>query len=1352
MKRKLRKNINGILVFLLILSNFFATPFIQVKAATDEVIFTEGFETGTKSGYGNSAVKLSSGDWYFESALIDGSSSDKFNGKKAARTQKPAAIYMTFDVTDVKDFKFKYATFGTSDKVNSWTVLKSTDSGSSWVSIDTSSTITGTLTESTISVNQQGKVRFKIAVSAGTGTNTRLNIDDVTLTKISAVVPPVDDTTPPTVTANPTGGTYTSEQSVTLTASEAATIYYTLDGADPTTTSTKYTQPINISNTTTLKFMAIDTAGNQSTISTERYILEIIDITPPTVSANPKGGSYTSEQSISLSASELATIYYTLDGTNPTVTSSIYSEPITISSSKTLKFIAVDTAENQSTVYTETYTIDLDTPAVTADKDALAISYGDGDISNSVTKNITLPVTGQNGSTITWSSNDLAVVTNDGLVTRPSYGTGDKTVTLTATIQKGTASATKPFTITVKQSLPYNAIFIEGFESSLKTAFTSGTVTLPSGDWTLDEALIGNLGNDKKNGNWSVRARSNSFYMNFDVSNVKDVIFSHANYGSDKGARWILLKSIDEGVNWVEISSSTTITETLSPITIPVNQLGKVRFKVQTIGSSTQRINFDDFVVIQMEQGPLAPIVNPVTDADTQITGSSEPASTVTAKVNEIIIGGTTTSNDGAFSITIPKQQAGTVISLIANNSNGIESNSVDITVSDATPPPAPFINPVKNTDVNITGTAEIGSNVIAKVDGEIIGTSTSNNLGQFTISIAQQPASTTIVFTAIDSSQNESIPTEIIVENDTRVALGWTEDTSSVIFTSGKWYLASNPKFTDESLIYSVENGVTAELTFYGSGIRWIALTSPFYGLADVYIDGEFVKQVNLYSSKTLYSQLVFEELNLEKRIHTIKLINKGIPGDLLGKGTNINIDAFNIFEDRDPIKPETPTTLIGKTSSNKVILSWNSSKDIDLKGYNIYRSLDNETFVKLNSLLLSSPNFVDDSTEYGKNYFYKITAIDTADNESESSLSIGVYVTDPATSWTEDSSSFITTTGKWNSATNTKFTDYSLVYSGQSGASAELTFFGSGIRWFALTSPNYGLADVYIDDKFVKQVNLYSSKTLYSQLVFEELELVKGIHTIKLVNKGTLGDLLGKGTNINIDALDIFEDKDPKKPETPTSLIGRTSSNIVILSWNSNKDLDLMGYNIYRSLDNETFVKLNSLLLTSLNFMDDSTEYGKNYFYKITAVDTAGNESDSSSTIGVYVADPATSWTEDSSSLISITGKWKSANNPTFTDNSLIYSGQSGATAEFTFYGSGIRWFALTSAYYGLVDVYIDGEFVKEVNLYSINTLYKQLVFEEINLEKGIHTIKLVNKGVRGALLGKDSNINIDALDVIN
>ncbi|PKL73509.1 MAG: hypothetical protein CVV29_03130 [Methanobacteriales archaeon HGW-Methanobacteriales-2] len=175
------------------------------------------------------------------------------------------------------------------------------------------------------------------------------------------------DFTAPTVQASPNTGTYNTVQSVTLTADEPTTIYYTTNGTEPTSSSTQYTGPININTTTTLKFMAIDTAGNQGTTQTETYT---IDTTAPTAQANSVGGNYDNAQTITLTTNEPATIYYTTDSTTPTSSSTQYTTPININTTTTLKFMAIDAAGNQGTVQAETYNIKSDvyvqiTPSIT---------------------------------------------------------------------------------------------------------------------------------------------------------------------------------------------------------------------------------------------------------------------------------------------------------------------------------------------------------------------------------------------------------------------------------------------------------------------------------------------------------------------------------------------------------------------------------------------------------------------------------------------------------------------------------------------------------------------------------------------------------------------------------------------------------------------------------------------------------------------------------------------------------------------------------------------------------------------------------------------------------------------------
>src|SRR3989337_684289 len=81
------------------------------------------------------------------------------------------------------------------------------------------------------------------------------------------------DTIPPAVTPSAEGGTYTSSQSVKLTANESARIYYTTNGANPTTASSVYTTPIIVSTSLTLKYFAVDGAGNASSIQTQTYVI-----------------------------------------------------------------------------------------------------------------------------------------------------------------------------------------------------------------------------------------------------------------------------------------------------------------------------------------------------------------------------------------------------------------------------------------------------------------------------------------------------------------------------------------------------------------------------------------------------------------------------------------------------------------------------------------------------------------------------------------------------------------------------------------------------------------------------------------------------------------------------------------------------------------------------------------------------------------------------------------------------------------------------------------------------------------------------------------------------------------------
>lgn len=136
-----------------------------------------------------------------------------------------------------------------------------------------------------------------------------------------------------------------------------ATIYYTTDESDPATSNTRvpYTGSFTLTKTTTIRACAEYGEMDRSDEADSKTVT--LKTGNPTFS--PEGGTYTSAQSVTIScANEGATIYYTLDGSDPTTTnSSVYSEPISVSETTTIKAMAVYGEYDESDVVTAIYTI-----------------------------------------------------------------------------------------------------------------------------------------------------------------------------------------------------------------------------------------------------------------------------------------------------------------------------------------------------------------------------------------------------------------------------------------------------------------------------------------------------------------------------------------------------------------------------------------------------------------------------------------------------------------------------------------------------------------------------------------------------------------------------------------------------------------------------------------------------------------------------------------------------------------------------------------------------------------------------------------------------------------------------------
>ncbi|MFC4102011.1 lamin tail domain-containing protein [Paenibacillus xanthanilyticus] len=201
--------------------------------------------------------------------------------------------------------------------------------------------------------------------------------------------------------------------------------------------------------------------------------------------------------------------------------------------------------------------------------------------------------------TLTAASNNTSVATvsvSGKTLTVAPVAVGTTAITVTASDGKG-GTASDAFTVTVTSATA--ASLSESFDNGTKTAYTAGSVTLGSGAWYFDNALIGNSTSDQKNGTQSARVRSaGSIAMSFNAAKAVSVKVKHANFGSDTGATWKLQKSVNNGSTWTDVSASFSSTASLTEQTIAVNETGAVRFRLLVAGTSGSRLNFDDFQIV----------------------------------------------------------------------------------------------------------------------------------------------------------------------------------------------------------------------------------------------------------------------------------------------------------------------------------------------------------------------------------------------------------------------------------------------------------------------------------------------------------------------------------------------------------------------------------------------------------------------------------------------------------------------------------------------------------------------------------------------------------------------------------
>jgi phosphatidylserine/phosphatidylglycerophosphate/cardiolipin synthase-like enzyme len=150
--------------------------------------------------------------------------------------------------------------------------------------------------------------------------------------------------------------------------------------------------------------------------------------------------------------------------------------------------------------------------------------------------------------------------------------------------------------IIISLSFQLQAQLFEDIEQGSKTSYTPFSIELLTGDWMFDDALVGTLASDKKNGIKSARIRDGFIEMEFDYPlGLSEVSFYAADFSSDTGGAVQVSYSDDGGQNWLPLADPIGLTSDLTQYSISGSIEGDIRLRfTKTAGN---RINVDDILI-----------------------------------------------------------------------------------------------------------------------------------------------------------------------------------------------------------------------------------------------------------------------------------------------------------------------------------------------------------------------------------------------------------------------------------------------------------------------------------------------------------------------------------------------------------------------------------------------------------------------------------------------------------------------------------------------------------------------------------------------------------------------------------
>jgi hypothetical protein len=187
-------------------------------------------------------------------------------------------------------------------------------------------------------------------------------------------------------------------------------------------------------------------------------------------------------------------------------------------------------------------------------------------------------------------------------------------------------------------------------------------------------------------------------------------------------------------------------------------------------------------------------------------------------------------------------------------------------------------------------------------------------------------------------------------------------------------------------------------------------------------------------------------------------------------------------------------------------------------------------------------------------------------------------------------------------------------------------------------------------------------------------------------------------------------------------------TSSVPVRVAWSATDPSGVTGLGIQRSINGGTWLGMR-LASASVRAIIQSLPINAAVAQRVRATDAKMNTSGFAT--GPIVR---TAVSQQAVRGIAYAGTWRSLASSSASGGSLRYSTARRASVSFRFSGASIAWVSAKGRGRGSAYVYIDGAYVRTVNLYATVARSKAIVFTQNWAAVGVHTITIVVAGTAG------------------